>query len=152
MLKDSGIKTKVIRQYLDTINKLVNKYLAAMDFFVSFTLDEEFKEVIKSEFRDEFSYENFSEGEKQKIDLSLMFTWRTIAKTKNSMNTNLLILDEVFDSSLDVDGTDFVMNLLNELAGTNVWVISHKGQGIDDKFTKVIKFEKKQNFSYMESE
>lgn len=152
MLKDSGIKTKIIRQYLDTINKLVNKYLAAMDFFVSFTLDEEFKEVIKSEFRDEFSYENFSEGEKQKIDLSLMFCWRTIAKTKNSMNTNLLILDEVFDSSLDVDGTDFVMNLLNELSGTNVWVISHKGQGLDDKFSKVIKFIKKQNYSYMEPE
>jgi DNA repair exonuclease SbcCD ATPase subunit len=151
MLKDSGIKTKVIRQYLDTINRLVNLYLQAMDFFVLFTLDEEFKEVIKSSFRDEFSYENFSEGEKQRIDLALTLTWRAIAKAKNSMNTNLLILDEVFDSSLDVNGTEYVMRLLDELGtDTNVFVISHKGVGIEDRFTNTIRFVKKQNFSLIE--
>ena len=148
MLKDSGIKTRIIKQYLPVINKLVNKYLAAMDFFVQFTLDEKFAEVIKSRYRDDFSYESFSEGEKQRIDLALLFTWRTIAKLKNSASTNLLILDEVFDSSLDTTATEQVMSLLNTLGeGTNVWVISHKGDQLFDKFTHIKKFEKKKNFS-----
>lgn len=148
LLKDSGIKTKIIRQYLPAINKLVNKFLTSMDFFVQFTLDEKFDEVIKSRHRDDFSYESFSEGEKQRIDLALLFTWRTIAKLKNSASTNLLILDEVFDSSLDTSATEFVMQLLNTLGSeTNVWVISHKGDQLFDKFTHVVKFTKKQNFS-----
>jgi len=148
LLKDSGIKTKIIKQYLPVINKLVNKYLAAMDFFCHFELDETFNEVIKSRHRDEFSYASFSEGEKQRIDLALLFTWRTIAKMKNCASTNLLLLDEVFDSSLDANGTDYVMNLLNTLGEeTNVFVISHKGDLLFDKFRSVIKFEKQQNFS-----
>ena len=141
LLKDTGIKTKIIRQYLPVINKLVNKYLTAMDFFVHFELDESFNEVIKSRHRDEFSYASFSEGEKQRIDLALLFTWRTIAKMKNSASTNLLLLDEVFDSSLDANGTDYVMNLLNTIGDdTNVFVISHKGDQLIDKFKSVIKF------------
>lgn len=148
LLKDTGIKTKIIKQYLPVINKLVNKYLVAMDFFCHFELDETFNEVIKSRHRDEFSYASFSEGEKQRIDLALLFTWRTIAKMKNSASTNLLLLDEVFDSSLDANGTDYVMNLLNTLGEeTNVFVISHKGDLLFDKFRSVIKFEKVQNFS-----
>lgn len=150
LLKDTGIKTKVIRQYLPVINKLVNKYLTAMDFFVSFELDEAFNETIKSRHRDDFSYASFSEGEKQRIDLALIFTWRTIAKMKNSASTNLLLLDEVFDSSLDSNGTEFVMNLLNTLGeDTSVFVISHKGDQLFDKFRSLIKFEKVQNFSRM---
>jgi len=148
LLKDTGIKTKVIRQYLPVINKLVNKYLSAMDFFCLFELDETFNETIKSRHRDNFSYASFSEGEKQRIDLALLFTWRTIAKMKNSASTNLLLLDEVFDSSLDINGTDYVMNLLNTIGEeTNVFVISHKGDQLFDKFRSVIKFEKQQNFS-----
>lgn len=148
LLKDTGIKTKVIRQYLPVINKLVNKYLSAMDFFCLFELDETFNETIKSRHRDNFSYASFSEGEKQRIDLALLFTWRTIAKMKNSASTNLLLLDEVFDSSLDINGTDYVMNLLNTIGEeTNVFVISHKGDQLFDKFRSVIKFEKRQNFS-----
>lgn len=148
LLKDSGIKTRIIKQYLPVINKLVNKYLTAMDFFVQFTLDEKFKEIIKSRYRDDFSYQSFSEGEKQRIDLALLFTWRTIAKLKNSASTNLLILDEVFDSSLDSAATDYVMTLLNTLGdGTNVWVISHKGDQLFDKFQNVVRFIKKKNFS-----
>jgi DNA repair exonuclease SbcCD ATPase subunit len=150
LLKDSGIKTKIIRQYLPVINKLVNKYLTAMDFFVQFELDETFKETIKSRHRDKFSYASFSEGEKQRIDLALVFTWRTIAKMKNSASTNLLLLDEVFDSSLDVNGTDYVMTLLNTIGeDTNVFVISHKGDQLFDKFRSVIRFEKKNNYSVM---
>jgi len=150
LLKDSGIKTKIIRQYLPAINKLVNKFLTSMDFFVQFTLDEKFDEVIKSRYRDDFSYESFSEGEKQRIDLALLFTWRTIAKLKNSASTNLLILDEVFDSSLDTSATDYVMTLLNTLGdSTNVFVISHKGDQLFDKFTHIVKFTKRQNFSVM---
>jgi DNA repair exonuclease SbcCD ATPase subunit len=150
LLKDTGIKTKVIRQYLPVINKLVNKYLTAMDFFVSFELDEAFNETIKSRHRDDFSYASFSEGEKQRIDLALIFTWRTIAKMKNSASTNLLLLDEVFDSSLDSNGTEFVMNLLNTLGeDTSVFVISHKGDQLFDKFRSLIRFEKVQNFSRM---
>lgn len=148
LLKDTGIKTKVIRQYIPIINKLVNKYLSAMDFFVSFELDESFNESIKSRHRDDFSYASFSEGEKQRIDLALLFTWRTIAKMKNSVSTNLLLLDEVFDSSLDANGTDYVMNLLDTLDDdTHVFVISHKGDQLFDKFKSVIRVEKHQNFS-----
>lgn len=147
LLKDTGIKTKIINQYLPVINKLVNKYLSAMDFFVHFELDGAFNETIKSRHRDDFSYASFSEGEKQRIDLALLFAWRTIAKMKNSSNTNLLMLDEVFDSSLDINGTDFVMTLLNTIGDdTNVFVISHKS-ALHDKFTSVIEFEKHQNFS-----
>jgi len=150
LLKDTGIKTKIIRQYLPVINKLVNKYLQAMDFFVQFNLDEKFDETIKSRHRDDFSYASFSEGEKQRIDLALLFTWRTIAKMKNSVATNLLILDEVFDSSLDNNGTDYVMSLLDTVGeDTNVFVISHKGDQLFDKFRSLIKFEKKNNYSEM---
>jgi DNA repair exonuclease SbcCD ATPase subunit len=150
LLKDTGIKTKIIRQYLPVINKLVNKYLQAMDFFVQFNLDEKFDETIKSRHRDDFSYASFSEGEKQRIDLALLFTWRTIAKMKNSVATNLLILDEVFDSSLDNNGTDYIMSLLDTLGeDTNVFVISHKGDQLFDKFRSLIKFEKKNNYSEM---
>jgi DNA repair exonuclease SbcCD ATPase subunit len=148
MLKDTGIKTKIIKAYLPIINKLVNKYLAAMDFFVQFDLDGTFKETIKSRHRDKFSYASFSEGEKQRIDLALVFTWRTIAKMKNSASTNILLLDEVFDSSLDNNGTDYVMQLLNTIGDdTNVFVISHKGDQLFDKFRSVIRFEKRQNYS-----
>ena len=148
LLKDTGIKTRIIRQYLPAINALVNKYLASMDFFVQFDLDEKFNETIKSRHRDKFSYASFSEGEKQRIDLALLFTWRTIAKMKNSAATNLLILDEVFDSSLDNNGTDYVMSLLNTIGeDANVFVISHKGDILFDKFRSVIKFEKKYNYS-----
>lgn len=152
MLQDTGIKTKIIKAYLPIINKLVNKYLQAMDFFVQFDLDETFKETIKSRHRDTFSYASFSEGEKQRIDLALVFTWRTIAKMKNSASTNILLLDEVFDSSLDVNGTDYVMQLLNTIGDdTNVFVISHKGDQLFDKFRSVIKFEKRQNYSVLEN-
>ena len=147
LLKDTGIKTKIIRQYLPIINKLVNKYLASLDFFVNFNLDESFKETIKSRHRDEFSYHNFSEGEKQRIDMALMLTWRAVAKLKNSSNTNLLILDETFDSSLDANGTEELMKILHMLEGVNLFVISHKGDILQDKFMNVIRFEKEKNFS-----
>lgn len=151
LLKDSGIKTKIIKQYLPIMNKLINKYLTAMDFFVNFNLNENFEETIKSRHRDEFSYASFSEGEKMRIDLSLLFTWRQIAKMKNSTNTNLLILDEVFDSSLDGVGMEEFMKLLNSLdKNTNVFVISHKGDQLFDKFRSVIRFTKKGNFSCIE--
>jgi DNA repair exonuclease SbcCD ATPase subunit len=148
LLKDTGIKTTVIRQYLPVINKFVNKFLSIMDFFVHFELDEAFNETIKSRHRDDFSYASFSEGEKQRINLALLFTWRTVAKMKNSVNTNLLILDEVFDSSLDANGTEYVMQLLNALGeNTNIFVISHKSDQLVDKFDTVIRFEKHNNFS-----
>ena len=148
LLKDTGIKTRIIKQYLPIMNTLINKYLASMDFFVSFNLDEKFEEKIKSRHRDEFTYDSFSEGEKMRIDLALLFTWRTIAKMKNSVNTNLLILDEVFDSSLDTNGTDEFLKILNHLTGKqNVFIISHKGDVLYDKFKDVIKFEKHKNFS-----
>lgn len=147
LLKDTGIKTKIVRQYLPIINKLVNKYLASLDFFVNFNLDESFKETIKSRHRDDFGYNNFSEGEKQRIDMALMLTWRAVAKLKNSSNTNLLILDEVFDSSLDNNGTEYLMSILHMLEGTNLFVISHKGDILQDKFSNVIRFEKVKNFS-----
>jgi DNA repair exonuclease SbcCD ATPase subunit len=147
LLKDTGIKTKIIRQYLPVINKLVNKYLSSLDFFVNFNLDESFKETIKSRYRDEFSYSSFSEGEKQRIDMALMLTWRAVAKLKNSANTNLLILDEVFDSSLDNNGTEYLMQILNMLENVNLFVISHKGDILQDKFRNIIRFEKVNNFS-----
>jgi DNA repair exonuclease SbcCD ATPase subunit len=147
LLKDTGIKTKIIKQYVPIINKQVNKYLSAMDFFVNFNLDESFKETIKSRHRDDFSYASFSEGEKHRIDMALMLTWRSIAKMKNSVNTNLLVLDEVFDSSLDANGTEDLMKILNILDNTNLFVISHKGDILQDKFRNVIRFEKVNNFS-----
>ena len=148
VLKDTGIKTKIIKQYVPIMNKLINKYLAAMDFFVQFELDEKFNETIRSRFRDDFSYASFSEGEKMRIDLSLMFTWRAIAKLRNSASTNLLIMDEVFDSSLDAGGTEEFMKILESLTqDTNTFVISHKGDQLYDKFHSVIRFEKHSNFS-----
>ena len=147
LLRDTGIKTKIIKQYLPIINKLVNKYLSSLDFFVNFNLDESFKETIKSRHRDDFSYHNFSEGEKQRIDMALMLTWRAVAKLKNSSNTNLLILDETFDSSLDTTGTEELMKILHMLEGVNLFVISHKGDILQDKFMNVIRFGKEKNFS-----
>ena len=148
LLKDTGIKTKIINQYLPVINHYVNHYLQSLDFFVQFNLDNSFKETIKSRHRDEFSYASFSEGEKLRIDLSLLFTWRTIAKMKNTTNTNLLILDEVFDSSLDNNGTDEFLKILNTMAkGINAFVISHKGDILIDKFSNTLKFEKANNYS-----
>ena len=148
LLKDSGIKSKIISKFIPIINQKINKYLQSMDFFVNFTLDDEFNEVIKSRFRDEFSYASFSEGEKQKIDLALLFTWREIAKLKNSAATNLLILDEVFDSSLDDSSTDELLKILRGLGeNVNLFVISHKGELLLDKFEKTLKFEKANDFS-----
>lgn len=148
MLKDTGIKTKIVKQYLPVINKLVNQYLQTLDFFVLFNLDESFNETIKSRYRDEFTYASFSEGEKQRIDLSLLFTWRQIARMKNSANTNLLILDETFDSSLDNDGIDNLMKILTTVTqDTNVFIISHKGDVLDSKFRNKIEFVKERNFS-----
>ena len=150
LLKDSGIKSQIIKKYIPVFNQLINKYLQSMDFYVNFTLDEEFNEVIKSRFRDEFSYASFSEGEKQKIDLALLFTWREVARMKNSVATNLLILDEVFDSSLDTEGTNELLKILRSLGNeTNVFVISHKGEILVDKFLRTIKFEKINDFSHM---
>jgi DNA repair exonuclease SbcCD ATPase subunit len=148
LLKDGGIKTKIIKQYVPIINKLVNKYLDRMGFFVNFNIDENFNEVIKSRYRDEFSYANFSEGEKTRIDLALMFTWRSIAKMKNSVNTNLLILDEILDGSLDANGTDEFLKIIQTLTDdTNTFIISHKTDAIADKFDKTYRFEKIRNFS-----
>ena len=151
LLQDSGIKTKIVKQYLPIMNKLVNTYLSSMDFFVQFHLDENFNETIKSRFRDEFSYASFSEGEKMRIDLALLFTWRAVAKMKNSTNTNLLILDEIFDSSLDGTGTDDFLKILNTFHDQNVFVISHKQDMLFDKFRSVVKFEKVKNFSRIAS-
>ena len=148
MLKDTGIKTKIIKQYLPVINQLTNQYLQTLDFFVHFNLDESFTETIRSRHRDNFSYDSFSEGEKQRIDLALLFTWRQIAKMKNSVATNLLVLDETFDSSLDHDGVGNLMKILYSLGeGTNVFVISHKGEILDDKFESKMEFIKDKNFS-----
>ena len=148
MLKDTGIKTKIIKQYLPVINQLVNQYLQILDFYVHFDLDEAFVETIRSRHRDEFTYDSFSEGEKQRIDLALLFTWRQIAKMKNSVATNLLILDETFDSSLDHDGVENLLKILTTLgADTNIFVISHKGEILDGKFNSKIEFVKDKNFS-----
>lgn len=150
LLRDTGIKTKVIRQYLPIMNKLINQYLQTLDFFVLFNLDEGFNETIRSRHRDEFTYPSFSEGEKQRIDLSLLFAWRQIAKMKNSANTNLLILDETFDSSMDADGVDNLLKILYTLGDkTNVFIISHKQDLLDGKFPRKIEFEKVNNFSKM---
>ena len=151
LLRDSGIKTKIIRQYVPIINKYVNKYLNELEFLINFSIDENFNETIRSQYRDEFSYSSFSEGEKMRIDLALLFTWRMVAKLKNSVNTNLLILDEVFDSSLDADGTEAFLKILNSLDdNTNVFVISHKGEILYDKFRSTIKFLKEKQFSKIE--
>ena len=148
LLRDTGIKTAIIREYLPVMNKLINQYLNQMDSYIHFELDESFNETIKSRFRDEFTYASFSEGEKMRIDLAILFTWRQIAKLKNSVNTNLLMLDEIFDSSLDVNGTDYFLNLMNTLGEhSSVFVISHKGDQLFDKFRSVIKFEKRNDFS-----
>tara|TARA_A100001388_G_scaffold243349_1_gene200615 strand:+ start:4022 stop:5722 length:1701 start_codon:yes stop_codon:yes gene_type:complete len=150
MLRDTGIKTKIIKQYLPAINKLVNQYLQVLDFFVHFNLDENFNETIRSRHRDDFTYDSFSEGEKQRIDLSLLFTWRQIAKMKNSVSTNLLVLDETFDSSLDHDGIENLLKILYTLdAGSNTFIISHKGDILDGKFESKIEFYKDRNFSKM---
>ena len=147
LLQDSGIKTKIIKRYLPVMNKLINSYLSALEFPAQFNLDEEFNETIKSRYRDIFSYANFSEGEKMRIDLALLFTWRQIAKMKNSTNTNLLVLDEIFDSSLDFNGVDEFLKILNTLANENVFIISHKSDLSVDKFDHLIQFRKEQNFS-----
>jgi len=148
LLRDQGVKERIIKQYVPIMNKLINKYLAQLEFYVGFELNESFEETIKSRFRDVFKYDNFSQGEKMRIDLSLLFTWRAVARMKNSVNTNLLILDEVFDSSLDTNGTDDFLKLLNTLTEkTNAFIISHKGDALYDKFNDVIRFEKHKNFS-----
>jgi len=152
MLKDGGIKSKIVKQYVPIMNKLINKYLSALDFFVNFELDENFEETIKSRHRDDFSYESFSEGEKMRLNLAILFAWRAIAKLRNSINTNILVLDEVFDSSLDVNGTDEFMKMLNGLtADTNTFIISHKTDSLTDKFQNILRFTKHKNFSRMVS-
>lgn len=148
LLKDGGIKSKIIKQYIPVFNKLINKYLSSMEFMCQFELDEQFNETIKSRYRDEFSYSSFSEGEKKKIDLSILFAWRAIAKMRNSVNTNILIMDEVFDSSLDSSGTEELLKIINSLTSdTNTFIISHKIDQLYDKFDRVIRFEKHKNFS-----
>ena len=149
LLRDGGVKTKIVKKYLPIINQQVNKYLQLMDFYINFSLDEEFKENVKSPVHEDFSYSSFSEGEKMRIDLALLFTWREIAKIKNSSNTNLLIMDEVFDSSLDVSGTDEFMKIIRYIVkDTNIFVISHKSE-LHDKFENVIKFDKVKGFSQL---
>ncbi len=151
LLKDSGVKSKIIKKYLPLINQQVNRYLQMMDFYINFTLDEEFNETVQSPIHEDFSYSSFSEGEKQRIDLALLFTWREVAKLKNSTNTNLLILDEVFDSSLDGFGTEEFLKIIRYvIKDTNVFIISHK-TGMEDRFESVLKFEKVKGFSRMVS-
>ena len=148
LLKDGGIKTRIIKKYIPIINKNINRYLSALNFFVKFELDEEFNEIIKSRHRDEFSYSSFSEGERMKINLAILFTWRLISKMRNSINTNILIMDEVFDSSLDSNSTEDFMKILNDMnENTNTIVISHKTEQLNDKFDNIIKFKKIKNFS-----
>jgi len=151
LLNDKGAKAMIIKKYIPIMNTLINQYLQAMDFFVSFHLDEEFNETVKSRHRDNFDYNNFSEGEKLRIDLALVFTWRAIAKMKNSTNTNLLILDEIFDSSLDIQGTDDFFKIIKTLSKENIFIISHKGDILFDKFTNIIKFEKEHNFTRLQN-
>jgi DNA repair exonuclease SbcCD ATPase subunit len=149
LLKDGGVKTKIIKHYLPLINQQVNKYLQMLDFYINFTLDEEFNEKIKSPIHENFSYSSFSEGEKMRIDLALLFTWREVARLKNSANTNLLIMDEVFDSSLDGVGTEEFLKIIRYIIkDSNIFVISHK-DGLQDKFKNVIKFDKVKGFSRM---
>ena len=151
ILNDKGAKAQIIRKYVPIMNNLINQHLQAMDFFVSFHLDEEFNETVKSRFRDTFNYNNFSEGEKMRIDLALLFTWRHIAKMKNSTNTNLLILDEIFDGSLDGQGTDDFFKIITQLTKENIFIISHKGDIMFDKFTNIIKYEKYKNFTRLQA-
>jgi DNA repair exonuclease SbcCD ATPase subunit len=151
ILNDKGAKAKIIKKYLPIMNTLINQYLQSMDFFVSFHLDEEFNETVKSRHRDTFDYNNFSEGEKMRIDLALLFTWRTIAKMKNSTNTNLLVLDEIFDGSLDGQGTDDFFKIIKSMPKENIFIISHKGDILFDKFTNIIKFEKEHNFTRLQN-
>ena len=151
VLNDTGAKAKIIKKYLPIMNNLINNYLQSMDFYVSFNLDEEFNETVKSRFRDNFNYNSFSEGEKMRIDLALLFTWRAIAKMKNSTNTNLLMLDEIFDSSLDGQGTDDFFKIVRTMKNENVFVISHKGDILFDKFTNIVKYEKYKNFTRLEA-
>jgi DNA repair exonuclease SbcCD ATPase subunit len=151
-MRDGGVKSKIIKKYLPLMNQQINKYLQMMDFYINFTLDEEFKEVIKSPIHEDFSYDSFSEGEKMRIDLSLLFTWRDIARLRNSASTNLLILDEIFDSSLDGAGTDFFTNIIRyAIQDAHVFVISHKTDDLIDKFDKVMKFDKVKGFSKLVS-
>jgi len=150
VLSEKGAKTQIIRKFLPIMNTLINQYLQSMDLYVSFHLDEEFNETVKSRHRDTFVYNSFSEGEKLRIDLALLFTWRTIAKMKNSVNTNLLILDEIFDSSLDAQGTDDFFKIINKLNNENIFIISHKGDIMFDKFTNIMKFEKYKNFTRLQ--
>ena len=151
ILSDKGAKAKIIKKYLPIMNSLINQHLQSMDFFVSFYLDEEFKEEVKSRHRDTFDYNNFSEGEKMRIDLALVFTWRAIAKMKNSANTNLLILDEIFDSSLDGQGTDDFFKIVRNMGKENIFIISHKGDILFDKFTNIIQFKKEHNFTELKN-
>ena len=151
ILSDRGAKAKIIKKYLPIMNTLINQYLQSMDFFISFHLDEEFNETVKSRFRDTFDYNSFSEGEKMRIDLALVFTWRAIAKMKNSTNTNLMILDEIFDSSLDNQGTDDFFKIIKGMSNENIFIISHKGDILFDKFTNIIKFEKEHNFTRLQN-
>ncbi len=150
ILNDKGAKAQIIKKYIPIMNSLINKYLQAMDFYVSFHLDEEFNETVKSRYRDTFNYNNFSEGEKMRIDLALLFTWRDIARMKNSTHTNLLVLDEIFDSSLDLTGTDDFFKIVQKLSKENVFIISHKGDILFDKFTNIIKYKKDQNFTVLD--
>jgi DNA repair exonuclease SbcCD ATPase subunit len=150
ILNDKGAKAQIIKKYLPIMNTLINQHLQAMDFFISFHLDEEFNETVKSRFRDTFNYNNFSEGEKMRIDLALLFTWRQIAKMKNSVNTNLLVLDEIFDSSLDGQGTDDFFKIIKTMTKENIFIISHKGDIMFDKFTNIVKFEKYKNFTRLQ--
>ena len=150
ILNDKGAKAQIIKKYLPIMNQLINQHLQSMDFYVNFNLDEEFNETIKSRFRDTFNYNNFSEGEKMRIDLALLFTWRQIAKMKNSTNTNLLILDEIFDSSLDGQGMDDFFKIIKQFERENIFIISHKGDILFDKFTNIVKFEKYKNFTRLE--
>jgi len=150
ILNDKGAKSQIIKKYVPIMNTLINQYLQSMDFFISFHLDEEFNETVKSRFRDTFNYNNFSEGEKMRIDLALLFTWRQIAKMKNSVNTNLLVLDEIFDSSLDGQGTDDFFKIIKTMTKENIFIISHKGDIMFDKFTDIVKFEKYKNFTRLQ--
>ena len=151
ILSDRGARANIIKKYLPIMNQLINKYLQDMDFFISFILDEEFNETVKSRNRDKFIYNSFSEGEKMRIDLALLFTWRSIAKLKNSTNTNLLILDEIFDSSLDGQGTEDFFKIVRTMPKENIFIISHKGDILFDKFTNIVKFQKEHNFTQLEA-
>jgi DNA repair exonuclease SbcCD ATPase subunit len=150
ILNDKGAKAQIIKKYLPIMNQLINQHLQSMDFYVNFNLDEEFNETIKSRFRDTFNYNSFSEGEKMRIDLALLFTWRQIAKMKNSTNTNLLMLDEIFDSSLDGQGMDDFFKIIKQFEKENIFIISHKGDILFDKFTNIIKYEKYKNFTRLQ--